>query len=119
VPDVQPLLDEARVFVAPLRFGAGVKGKIGEAMSCGLPVETTTIGAEGLGLTHEKNVLINDHPGSFANTICRLIEDYSLWQKISDESYRHVTENLTPEVIRERIADSIEEVSVRKAITRK
>jgi len=110
VPDVQPLLDQARVFVAPLRFGAGVKGKVGEAMSCGLPVVTTTIGAEGLGLMHEKNVLIHDHPESFANAVFRLIADDSLWQEISDESYRHVIENLTPEVIRERIADSIEEV---------
>ncbi|MBA3768994.1 MAG: glycosyltransferase [Blastocatellia bacterium] len=110
VPDLQPLLDQARVFVAPLRFGSGVKGKVGEAMSCGVPVVTTTIGAEGLGLTHEKNVLIHDHRESFANAVCSLMADDNLWQKISDESYRHVFENLTPEVIRERIAGSIEEV---------
>src|SRR5205814_10715677 len=47
VPDVEPFWQARRVFVAPLRYGAGVKGKIGEALAHGLPVVTTTVGAEG------------------------------------------------------------------------
>ena len=47
VPDLDPLMSGCRVFVAPIRFGSGVNGKIGEALSYGLPVVTTTVGAEG------------------------------------------------------------------------
>jgi hypothetical protein len=50
VPNVTPWLERARVFVAPLRRGAGMKGKVGQSLSCGLPVVTTAVGAEGMGL---------------------------------------------------------------------
>ena len=53
IHDVQPYFDKARVFVAPLRYGAGMKGKVGQSMQLGLPVVTTTIGAEGMQLKHQ------------------------------------------------------------------
>ena len=52
VPDLLPDLHSARVSLAPLRYGAGVKGKVGEAMAFGLPVVTTTVGAEGMGIDY-------------------------------------------------------------------
>jgi glycosyltransferase involved in cell wall biosynthesis len=60
VPHTAPLLARARVSVAPLRFGAGMKGKVGEALAHGLPVVTTSIGAEGMALVHGQHVLIAD-----------------------------------------------------------
>jgi polysaccharide pyruvyl transferase CsaB len=54
VPDVSPIFENSRVFVSPLRYGAGMKGKIGQSMGYGLPVVTTTIGAEGIGLVQKK-----------------------------------------------------------------
>src|SRR3546814_18540099 len=59
VEDVTPYFNASRIFVAPLRYGAGMKGKIGHSLEYGLPVVTTTVGAEGMGLVHENNVLIN------------------------------------------------------------
>ncbi|MEJ7711138.1 MAG: glycosyltransferase family 4 protein [Pyrinomonadaceae bacterium] len=50
VPNVDALFHDSRVFVTPLRYGAGMKSKVGQALSYGLPVVTTTIGAEGIGL---------------------------------------------------------------------
>ena len=47
VKDVKPYFDQVKTFVAPLRYGAGMKGKVGQSMSLGLPVVTTAIGAEG------------------------------------------------------------------------
>ncbi|NDH07883.1 glycosyltransferase, partial [bacterium] len=66
---------EARVNLAPLRFGAGVKGKISHAMMSGLPTVTTSIGAEGMDLVNEVHALIDDSPKGFAASIGRLLVD--------------------------------------------
>lgn len=55
VPEVEPYLQQARVSVAPVRYGAGVKGKIGQSLAAGLPVITTPIGSEGMGLVHGRH----------------------------------------------------------------
>lgn len=78
VPRTEPYLARARVFVAPLRFGAGVKGKLVEALASGVPTVTTTVGAEGMGLGHEREVLIADDPAAFAAAIERLLTDEAL-----------------------------------------
>ena len=107
VPDVEPFLREARVFIAPLRFGAGIKGKVGEAMAHGIPVVTTSIGAEGFGLTHELDVMIGDDPTSFAAAIVELYTDEELWQRVADNSHRRIEKHFTPQVIAETINTSI------------
>jgi GT2 family glycosyltransferase/glycosyltransferase involved in cell wall biosynthesis len=82
VPDVAPYLDSARVSIAPLRYGAGVKGKIGEALSRGLPVVTTSVGAEGMGLRTAEHVLVADGPTQFAAAVLRLHDDRELWEAL-------------------------------------
>jgi O-antigen biosynthesis protein len=110
VPDVEPYLRNARVFVAPLRFGAGIKGKVGEAMAHGLPVVTTSIGAEGFGLTHGLDVMIGDDPASFAEAIQQLYSEKELWQRVADSSRLRIEKHFTPEVVAETINNSIKEV---------
>lgn len=83
VPSLEPILGKVRVNVAPLRFGAGVKGKISQALSIGLPTVTTSIGAEGMGLVHNYDVLIGDDPKSFADGVCGLLVDDQFWMSIS------------------------------------
>jgi glycosyltransferase involved in cell wall biosynthesis len=83
VPDVTPWLERARVFVAPLRHGAGMKGKVGQSLSHGLPVVTTAVGAEGMGLTHEVDAMIAEDPAAFAEAIRRLYTDDALWSRLS------------------------------------
>ena len=73
VPSTTPYLHQAYVSVAPLRYGAGMKGKIGEAMAHGLPVVTTSIGAEGMGLTERENVFIADSPEAFSDAVIELM----------------------------------------------
>jgi GT2 family glycosyltransferase len=90
VPDTAPYLAHARVSVAPILFGAGMNGKIGEAMAAGLPVVTTSLGALGMGLTGGENCLVADDPEGFANAIRRLHSDQELWEKIR----RNATEYL-------------------------
>ena len=110
VPDVEPYLRERRVFVAPLRFGAGIKGKVGEAMAHGIPVVTTAIGAEGFGLTHEFDVMIADDPESFASAIEQLYSQKELWERLAQNSRLRIKEHFTPEVIAETINNSLQDL---------
>ncbi|MGN6608330.1 MAG: glycosyltransferase [Jatrophihabitans sp.] len=84
VPSVEPYLRRARVAVAPLLHGAGVKGKVVEAMMTGTPVVTTPIGAEGLDLTPNVHAMIFDEPADLAAAITRLLVDERTWQTMAD-----------------------------------
>lgn len=79
--------ENARIFVAPLRYGAGVKGKIGQALEFKLPVVTTEIGAEGMSLEDRKTALIsNENPQNFADKILELYNDENLWRILHENS---------------------------------
>ncbi|ROH96779.1 glycosyltransferase family 4 protein [Chryseobacterium daecheongense] len=86
VESIEELFMNSRIMVAPLRFGAGVKGKIGQAFEYFLPVITTDIGAEGMQLVNNKNVLIANDKDSFAEAIIRLNNDETLWNTLSQHS---------------------------------
>lgn len=107
VPDVDPLFARSRVFVAPVRFGAGVKGKIGEALAYGIPIVTTTMGAEGMFLRDGHEALIADSPRDFADAIVRAYSDAELWQRLSDHGYAHVGKHFSPEVVGRTINESV------------
>lgn len=83
VEDLTPLLDKMRVSVAPLRYGAGIKGKIGTAMAVGLPVVATSLAAEGMLLTDGENILVADGAEAFAGAIVKIYRDEALWNRIS------------------------------------
>ena len=87
VEELTPVLDKMRISVAPLRYGAGIKGKIGTAMAVGLPVVATSLAAEGMSLTNGKNILVADGSENFANTIAKLYQDKSLWNHISEKGW--------------------------------
>lgn len=90
IEDVAPFFFSSKVFVAPLRFGAGMKGKVGQALEFRLPIVTTSIGAEGMGLVDEKHLLIADEKEKFASQILRIYRDKDLWERISGESERAI-----------------------------
>jgi GT2 family glycosyltransferase len=110
VPDIEPVFARSRVFVAPIRFGAGVKGKIGEALSHGLPVVTTTIGAEGMSLRDGEEALIADAPAEFAAAVVRAYRDAGLWQRLSDNGHAHVGKYFSPETVGKVVNDSVREL---------
>ncbi|QIY92107.1 glycosyltransferase family 4 protein [Chryseobacterium gallinarum] len=86
VESIEEYFMNSKIMVAPLRFGAGVKGKIGQAFEYFFPVVTTDIGAEGMRLTDGKNVLIANDENSFAQAILRLNNDEELWNTLSKNS---------------------------------
>ena len=83
VPDLRDVFDATRVFVCPLRAGAGVKGKVSAAMSYGLPVVTTSVGAEGMDMRDGEQMLLADDPAAFAAACLRVYRDEALWQRLS------------------------------------
>jgi glycosyltransferase involved in cell wall biosynthesis len=75
VDDVRPHIDEASVYIAPLRVGSGTRLKIFEAFAMSKPVVATTIGAEGLTVTPGKDIVLADDPEIFAREIIALLRD--------------------------------------------
>lgn len=75
-----------KFMIAPLRYGAGVKGKIGQAFEYYLPVITSSIGAEGMHLIQNENALIEDTKEGFAEAIIGLYTNKELWKKLQDKS---------------------------------
>jgi len=75
VPSVVDYLRNAAVFVIPLRIGGGTRIKIYEGMAMGKATVSTTIGAEGLGIQHERDILLADDAQSFADDIVKLLSD--------------------------------------------
>ncbi|PWR11329.1 hypothetical protein DKT68_06160 [Micromonospora acroterricola] len=78
VPELEPLYRRARVAVAPLRYGAGVKGKVGEAVEYGVPVVGTPIAFEGMGLAAGTDVLAGETAAELAGQLVRLLRDDEL-----------------------------------------
>lgn len=80
--------ENSRIFVAPLRYGAGVKGKIGQALEYQLPIISSPIGVEGMKLLDGVQALVaeTDHPEDFAEKIINLYDNEDLWKKLHDNS---------------------------------
>ncbi len=83
VDDIAPAMDAARISIAPLRYGAGVKGKVNMAMSYGLPVVATPMAVEGMHVQSGKEVLIAETAEAYADAIIALYDDEVLWQRLS------------------------------------
>jgi O-antigen biosynthesis protein len=107
VPDIAPLFACSRVFVAPMRFGAGMKGKIGDALSHGLPVVTTHIGAEGMSLRDGEEALLADTAGEFAAAVVRLYRDEALWGRLASNAHAHAERHFSPRVVGRIVNDSV------------
>lgn len=95
VADLDPLLDSARISIAPLRYGAGVKGKINQAMAYGLPVVATIAAAEGMDLQDGENLLIADSPEAFADAVVRLYNDEELWCRLAEGGRRNIRDHFS------------------------
>lgn len=107
VPDLAPLMGSALASIAPLRFGAGVKGKVNMAMSHGLPVIGTPIAMEGMRLTDGLNALMAGTPQAFAEAYGHLLNNAEVWDTVSDHSLAHVERHFSRDVAREALRRAI------------
>lgn len=90
--ELAEIYNKSRIVVAPLRYGAGIKGKVVEAMSKGMPIVTTSIGAEGLANT-ENILMIEDDPKKFADAILKIYDDENELKRISKEEKEYIVNN--------------------------
>ncbi len=95
VESLQPFLSDCRLAVAPLRYGAGVKGKVNMSMAHGQPVVATPAAVEGMFAEHERELLVAQDAESFAAEIVRLYQDEELWNRLSDASVKNVEEHFS------------------------
>jgi glycosyltransferase involved in cell wall biosynthesis len=93
VDDIRPYIARGAVYVVPLRVGSGTRLKIFEAMAMGRAVVSTTIGAEGLPVTHSNDIVLADEPASFADAVCRLMESPDERTRIGNAARKLVAEN--------------------------
>jgi GT2 family glycosyltransferase/SAM-dependent methyltransferase len=105
VEDLQPLLDGARLMVAPLRYGAGMKGKVTQSLGAGLPVVTTPTGAEGLGAEDGAELLIGCEAAQLAEQVVRACTDDELWRRLSARGQDVVRRTASIELMRERLQE--------------
>lgn len=86
VSNIDDIFNSVKLMVAPLQIGAGVKGKIGQALEYNLPVVTTEIGAEGMFLIDQQNALISNDAIEFADKIIDLYNNETIWKELSQNS---------------------------------
>ena len=105
IPDLDPLLGSARVLVAPLNYGAGLKGKITQSLAAGLPVVTTPIGAEGLDAIEGQQLMIAEDDRGLASRTAEVLRDPDLWWRLSRAGQELVAERCSLAVLDERLGE--------------
>lgn len=100
-------LDSAAVSVAPLRYGAGMKGKVTEALSAGVPIVTTTIGAQGLNAVSGTHLHIADNPQSFADAIVRCLQDQPAAEEMGKRGRQLISAICSAETLKGRLQASL------------
>ena len=107
VPVTAPYLERAYISVAPLRYGGGMKGKVGEAMSYGLPVVTTSFGAEGFGLAPGEDLLIGDSAESFAEQVLALLGNRDLHERVARQGYAFIKQHYSVPAVEQLLNSAI------------
>jgi GT2 family glycosyltransferase len=110
VPDIDPLIDGARVLAAPLSFGAGLKGKVTQALADGLPVVTTPVGAEGLPAVNGEHVLIGADDMELAQHLLRVLDDDALWSRLSTSGQELAGTCCSRQLLSSRLGELLAEV---------
>jgi GT2 family glycosyltransferase/glycosyltransferase involved in cell wall biosynthesis len=104
IEDLESFMDTMRVNVAPLRYGAGTKGKVIHALANGLPTVATSIAIEGMGLKDMKQVSVADQPGAFAERVIDTYSDSELWSRLSEDGIGYIKNNYDLDVLKHNIS---------------
>src|SRR5271167_3504437 len=117
-PDLTELYRQARVFVVPTRYAAGIPYKAHEAAAFGIPLVVSPLIAEQLAWKDEAECLVGSSPTAFAEACCRLYKDALLWNKIRSNALLRVTSDLNETVFTNAISSLVGEVPGRRPGTR-
>ena len=105
--NAKEVISNTRVLLAPLRFGAGIKGKLLEAMQYGTPTITTSIGAESMHGTLDWNGIIEDEPQQFADAAVQLYQEESLWLQSQENGFAIVKQRYLKELFEVEFAKQV------------
>jgi len=111
VEDAESAVANYRLFVCPMTYGAGMKGKLGTAAAAGTPIVTTSIGAEGFDFVDGQDCFIADEPQDFADKCLRLLSEDSLWSQFSTKAKAMVAEKFSIEAVTEKIQALLQRVT--------
>jgi sugar transferase (PEP-CTERM/EpsH1 system associated) len=118
VEDVRPYMDRAAAYVVPLRIGGGTRLKIYEAMAMEKPIVSTTVGAEGLPVRSDVELLLADSPEEFAQSVVDVLTNSSLARELADRAATLVREQFGWDRVAARFAEICGEVEVQTARAR-
>lgn len=108
--DIKSIVRKAKVVIAPLQFGAGIKGKLTEAMTCGTPSITTKIGAEGMHDNLNWNGIIEDDFKNFTQKAIELYSNKELWQQSQQNGVKIINQLYNKEVLENKFVNKIERI---------
>ncbi|MEM7482303.1 MAG: glycosyltransferase [Acidobacteriota bacterium] len=112
VRDLEPYLSGCRLSVAPLRWGAGVKGKVTQSLAEGVPCVMTSVAAEGVGLKHRVDGMIADDPVDFANAVVEVYRDRRLWEGLSQAGQERVRTRFSRTVATEAVEGLLDQLEI-------
>ena len=112
VADIRPYFDRCKLSIAPLRYGAGVNGKVIVSMGYGVPVVASPVAAEGIYMVHDKAMLIADTPQTFANSIIDLYHDEQLWNRLSHNGLKVIDEYYSVKVSQAHLMHVLESLGL-------
>jgi glycosyltransferase involved in cell wall biosynthesis len=107
VPDIEPWFEDLRLTVAPLRYGAGLKGKVISSLAAGVPCVATSIAMEGITIQDKETALVADTPEGLAERIVKVHSDPALWSRLSAGGLKYVAEHLSRESWRRRLVEAL------------
>jgi O-antigen biosynthesis protein len=110
LPDIKPLLSTSYISISPLRFGGGLKGKVGEAMAEGLPVVTTPVGVQGMSVVDGKHLLIANTPEEFVAAVVRLHQNEALHSYIATNAREYINKRFSPEIVELLLGNSLKRI---------
>ncbi|WP_158586598.1 glycosyltransferase [Henriciella mobilis] len=107
VDDLESYLSNIRLTVAPLRYGAGVKGKVGNSLRMGVPVVASGVAAEGMGLRNKQHAAIENGAAAIARAIARVYQDEEEWEALSRAGQAYVQELFGREAAKRKLQELV------------
>lgn len=108
VNDIKPWIAKAEIFLVPLFSGGGIRIKILEAMAMKKPIVSTSIGAEGIGVSNMKNIIVSDNKENFVKSIKLLFNNKKIRDNLSKNSRKLIEEKYSFEIIEKALTQAIE-----------
>jgi glycosyltransferase involved in cell wall biosynthesis len=108
--DAKEVTEKSKVSLAPIRFGAGIKGKLLESMSCGTPSVTTSVGAEGMTIDDRWGGFMADDPEEFAARAVELYSNKEAWKNAQHEGFELLEDRFSKAIVLGRLKDFLDEI---------